>query len=92
MPMPDKIFVDTNVLLYLLSNDLEKKSIAKEILKSNYHISIQVLNEFSNVSLKKFQLSLGDTKENIEKISEKTIVFGFNEDTILYALDYKRYL
>ncbi len=67
--MSDKIFVDTNVLLYLLSNDLEKKSIAKEILKSNHHISIQVLNEFSNVSLKKFQLSIDDrnSKKNIRK-------------------------
>jgi predicted nucleic acid-binding protein len=87
--MPDKFFVDTNVLLYLLSNDLEKKSIAKEILKSNHHISIQVLNEFSNVSLKKFQLSLNETREAIKKISEKTIVFGFNDNTILYALDLK---
>jgi predicted nucleic acid-binding protein len=87
--MKDKIFVDTNVLLYLLSNDLEKKSIAKDILKSNNHISIQVLNEFSNVSLRKFQLSIDDTRELIQKISEKTIVFDFNENTILYALDLK---
>jgi predicted nucleic acid-binding protein len=48
MPMPDKIFVDTNVLLYLLSN----------------------------VSLKKFQLSLDDTREILKKISEKTIIYA----------------
>ena len=36
--MKDKIFIDTNILLYLYDLDNEKKRKAKEILKSNYCI------------------------------------------------------
>ena len=78
--MNDKFFVDTNVFLYLLSNDINKKTIAKKILASNLHISTQVINEFSNISLKKFKLSTSNTKELLSKLIEKTI---------FYALDLK---
>lgn len=87
--MQDKIFLDTNVLLYLLSDEIKKKTIAKKLLKENYSISIQVLNEFSNVSLRRFKLSVADTKEIIEKISQRCIVYIYNKETILSALDLK---
>ena len=87
--MKDKVFIDTNILLYLLSNDKAKKIVSKEILKSNHNISTQVLNEFSNISLKKFNLSGFDTIEAIKKISEKTTVFIFNEETIIDAINLK---
>lgn len=87
--MHDKIFLDTNVLLYLLSNELFKKDTAKKLLKTNHYVSTQVLNEFSNVSLKRFKLSVQDTKEVIEKISKTSNVLPYNEETILKALDLK---
>lgn len=87
--MKDKVFIDTNILLYLLSNDKAKKIVSKEILKSNHNISTQVLNEFSNISLKKFNLSGFDIIEAIKKISEKTTVFIFNEETIIDAINLK---
>ena len=55
--MNDKCFVDTNVLLYLLSDDVRKKSISKELLLQYPVISLQVINELSNVCLRKFKLS-----------------------------------
>ena len=85
--MRDKVFIDTNVLLYLYDLNNEKKSIAKEILKSNHHISTQVLNEFSNISIKKLKLNHDDLSENVKKIIEKTTVFVFSENTILFAID-----
>lgn len=85
--MRDRVFIDTNVLLYLYDSNSEKKSIAKEILKSNHHISTQVLNEFSNISIKKLRLSHDDLSENVKKIIEKTTVFVFSENTILFAID-----
>ena len=87
--MQDRCFLDTNVLLYLLSKDIEKKSIAKKLLKENHCISIQVLNEFSNVSLRRFKLSVDETKEIIEKISQNCTVYPYNKETILSALDLK---
>jgi len=84
--MKDKIFIDTNILLYLYDLDTEKKRKAKEILKSNHCISTQVLNEFSNVSIKKIKLNYKDLDENLKKIIEKTTVFVFTEETILSAV------
>ena len=85
--MRDKVFIDTNVLLYLYDLNNEKKRRAKDILKSNQCISTQVLNEFSNISIKKLKLNHDDLSKNLKKIIEKTTVFVFNEDTILDAID-----
>jgi predicted nucleic acid-binding protein len=88
--MKDKIFIDTNVLLYLLSSDMSKKSIAKNVLKSEYFISVQVLNEFANVSLKKLKISVEDTITNLNTIASKTKVLNFCENTIIFALRLKQ--
>jgi len=85
--MRDKVFIDTNVLLYLYDLNSEKKRRAKDILKSNQYISTQVLNEFSNISIKKLKLNHEDLSKNLKKIIEKTTVFVFSEDTILNAID-----
>jgi len=49
-------FVDTNVLLYLLSNDEAKADRAEALLSGRVVISVQVLNEFLNVSRRKMGL------------------------------------
>ena len=87
--MKDKYFLDTNILLYLLSNDINKKRRAKEIFKENHNISIQVLNEFANVSLKKFSLPIKDVKDIIKEISRNSIVYLYDENTIMNALELK---
>ena len=49
-------FVDTNVLLYLLSGDALKADRAEALLERRIVISVQVLNEFLNVSRRKMAL------------------------------------
>jgi len=52
----DKVFLDTNIIIYLYSEDeLSKKNSAEKIL-DNYTciINTQVLNEASNIWFKKF--------------------------------------
>jgi predicted nucleic acid-binding protein len=49
-------FVDTNVLLYLLSDDEEKADRAEALLAQRVVISVQVLNEFANVARRKLAL------------------------------------
>lgn len=46
-------FVDTNVLLYLLSGDTAKSSRAEAALAGGIVVSVQVLNEFANVARRK---------------------------------------
>jgi len=47
--MKDKVFLDTNVVLYALDKSSYKQEISMNLLKSNPIISTQVLNEFSNI-------------------------------------------
>ncbi len=42
--------VDTNVVLYLLSQDVEKADRAEAVLAQGPVVSVQVFNEFTNVS------------------------------------------
>lgn len=48
------VFLDTNVLFYAFSDDL-RTSTAEKLLSDGGEISVQVLNEFSNVARKKLQ-------------------------------------
>ena len=49
-------FVDTNVLLYLISADRAKAERAEQVLAGRIVISVQVLNEFANVARRKHSL------------------------------------
>ena len=89
-PMKDKIFADSNVLLYLLSNDERKKNIAKAILKSNPVISAQVISENVNVLIKKFkQLSLSQIAEHTKMLAAYCVVNPITVSTIEQALELK---
>lgn len=49
-----KCFVDSNVLIYAVSNELPKSEMARQVLSNNkIIISTQTLNEFCNVVLRK---------------------------------------
>ena len=62
--MPDpKAFIDTNILLYLLSSDTEKADRAENILSAGGVISVQVLNEMANVALRKLAMSWTEINE-----------------------------
>ena len=56
-------FFDTSVLIYLLSEDPEKPDRVEELLAENGVISVQVLNEFTTVSRRKFGLSSLECRE-----------------------------
>ncbi len=46
-------FVDTNVLVYLISADAKKAARAEQVLAGRVTLSVQVLNEFANVARRK---------------------------------------
>ncbi len=92
----DKIFIDTNILIYAYSIDeLDKKTITESLINkySEMLISTQVVNEFINVMHKKrkidYKLLSGVLKEfsqifNIVTISCQTI-----EQALLLANKYQ---
>jgi predicted nucleic acid-binding protein len=58
--MPGSFF-DTNVLIYLASEDAAKADRAEAVLSSGGAISVQVLNELANVARRKMKMSWQDT-------------------------------
>ena len=51
-----KPFIDSNVILYLLSGDAVKADRAQSILEAGGVISVQVLNEVTSVCLRKLKM------------------------------------
>lgn len=58
-----KSFFDTSVLLYLLSAETEKADRAEQLLEQSGAISVQVLNEFTAVAIRKLKLSYAEVRE-----------------------------
>jgi predicted nucleic acid-binding protein len=61
-------FFDTSVLLYLLSDDSDKADRVEQLLADRGTISVQVLNEFAAVALRKLGMPLGDVKEILDTV------------------------
>jgi predicted nucleic acid-binding protein len=61
-------FFDTSVLLYLLSRDAGKADRVEQLLEDGGTISVQVLNEFAAVALRKIKLPLNDVREILDTI------------------------
>lgn len=88
--MPGNKFIDTNIILYLLSNDSYKKTLSKKIIREDCCISTQVMGEFSNVCLRKFNMSLEDTETALRKIVDVANVAVLNDETVFFALKLKQ--
>lgn len=63
-----RVFLDSNVLLYLLSDDTAKADRAEEILKADGTISVQVLNEVTNVARRKLAMPWSEINELLSLI------------------------
>ena len=68
MTLASSPFVDTNVLLYLLSDDAAKADRAEALLAGRIVISVQVLNEFLNVTRRKINLAWPDVKQALTDV------------------------
>ena len=65
--MPGSFF-DTNILLYLASGNRAKAERAEEIVGEGGVISVQVLNEITNVARRKMQLSWVEIRQFLSTI------------------------
>jgi predicted nucleic acid-binding protein len=59
--MPGSFF-DTNILVYLASGDLLKADRAEAVIRGGGTISVQVLNEVTNVARRKMRMSWPETR------------------------------
>lgn len=67
MSAPDSFF-DTSVLFYLLSNDSRKADRVEQLLAERGAISVQVLNEFAAVAMRKLRMPLSDVREILDSV------------------------
>lgn len=74
-------FVDTNVLLYLLSADNAKADRAEETLAGGGMLSVQVLNEFAAVASRKLRMSIPEIREILTTIRAVCRVVPISEET-----------
>ena len=76
--MKDKFFLDTNIFVYSFdSTDPKKRQIAKDLIGQALHtgsgsISLQVVQEFINVAIRRFvtPLSIQDTRDYVSSVME----------------------
>jgi len=63
--MTDKPFLDTNILIYAFAKNDPRSEAAEVLLAAGGVISIQVLNEFVNVSRRKLARGWGEIEEQV---------------------------
>lgn len=93
--MIDKIFLDTNILVYLFDKSEKQKHtfiihfISNRLLDSKIFVSIQVINEFINVTSKKISspVSIMKQKEILELLNELFLIAPLNLSTSRKALE-----
>jgi predicted nucleic acid-binding protein len=80
-------FLDTNVLLYLLSSDESKADRAEELLEAGGVVSVQVLNEFAAVAIRKVRMKIREIREILETVRRLCEVKPLDMETHDRALD-----
>lgn len=78
--MPAEHFVDTNVLVYLLSGDEQKADISARLLRRNAVVSVQVLNELANVARRKCRLEWNELHEFLNGVRRVCRVVPLTSD------------
>lgn len=74
-------FIDTNVLLYLLSGDPGKADRAEQVIQTGGTISVQVLNEFASVASRKLKMSIAEIREILDTIRDVLEVSPLTEES-----------
>jgi len=89
--MNGKVFLDTNVFVYTQSKgEQDKRNTAlNAIEKYDCYTSTQVLNEVSNVMIKKLKMPIAKVKQIITAINDRCTVSIITHEAVQKALDLK---
>jgi len=91
--MSDKVFLDTNIVIYSYSEDEPKKQeIANDILEEYSNqiiISNQVINELSNTLFRKFKLDADEVRAVVLELNDNFPIVNFNLETQLKGIEIK---
>jgi predicted nucleic acid-binding protein len=92
--MTAKPFLDTTVLIYAFAADDPRSEPAEALLAAGGVISIQVLNEFVNVSRRKLAREWVEIEKQLEVLralldSPVALTLDLHEAALAYARDYR---
>jgi predicted nucleic acid-binding protein len=74
-------FFDSNVLLYLASEDAAKADRAESLLAEGGAISVQVLNEIANVARRKMRMSWAEAHAFLDMLTDVTTIHPLTIET-----------
>ena len=77
----NKPFIDSNVVLYLLSSDTAKADVAELALEAGGFISVQVLNEVTSVCLRKLKMPWQEVDEVLLAVKAACVVLPLTVET-----------
>jgi predicted nucleic acid-binding protein len=83
----NEVFFDTNVVLYLISDDTAKADRAEQLIGAGGVISVQVLNEFASVASRKRSLGWSEIRQVLTAVRAACSVEAVNVQTHDAALD-----
>jgi predicted nucleic acid-binding protein len=88
-PMSDSVFLDTNLLIYYISDDLPKKKRVHDLLitASSVTVSSQVINEFVAVTIRKNIHPRENAIRFAAEFMELFTVIPVDETVIRYSFD-----
>jgi len=81
------VFLDSKVILYLLSADAAKADTAETLLTHQPTISVQVLNEVTSVCQRKLKLDWPQTLDLLDAIKANCKIVDLTVDTHAKALE-----
>lgn len=68
MTKTDRIFLDTNILVYAFSRNTPKAEIAERCLRKSSVVSVQVLNEFVDVGRRKYRNLWSELQASLDSV------------------------
>jgi predicted nucleic acid-binding protein len=91
--MQDKVFLDTNIILYSYSSsEIDKCSVANKLIfdSNNSVISKQVINETINILFKKYKLSSKNIEKVVLELRDNLTICDFDVSTQIIASKIKQ--
>ena len=83
-----KAFFDTNVVVYLVSDDAAKMQRSRELMAMGGVVSVQVLNEFTRVVRRKQAMAWADIRLVLDGLRMACSIVPLLEETHVRALQY----
>jgi len=81
MPDRSKIFVDTNIVIYSINSEDHKRDICRQLLIARPVISVQVLNESTNVMRRQLKFTWPEIEDALSGLRQVCHVVPVTETT-----------